>query len=110
MVKLSDYLIMHHTMTLYWESEAKFHRSALTLLVYMCYEVNHVTCTPRCNGTASPWLALWGGQKLTTPYHNKTITLPNVTKHLHRPDATGSEQFLLNTAGHLRVHKQSGIC
>ena len=96
MVKLYHYLIRHRTMTLYWELEAKFHASALALLVHMCYEVKHVMWTPRCHGMASPWLALWGGQKLTTPYHNKTITLPNVTKHLHRLDATGSVQFLLN--------------
>lgn len=84
-------------MTLHWESEAKFHTSTLALLVYVRYEVKHVTWTPCCHGMASPWLALWDGQKLTIPYHNKTITLPNVTKHLCRPDATGSEQFLLNT-------------
>lgn len=35
--------------------------------------------------------------------NNKTITLPNVTKHLHRPDATGSEQFLLNIVQKLQV-------
>jgi len=67
MVKLSHYLIKHHTMTLHWELEAKFHTSTLALLVYMCYEVKHVTWTPCCHGMASPWLALWGGQKLTTP-------------------------------------------